>query len=42
MKAELRENMHKKEFGDSSCVDVFCAGAINYPLCKAMVYQDHN
>ena len=42
VKAELRENMSKKDLGNSSCVNVFCAGAINYPLCKPMVYHDHD
>ena len=42
MEAELRENVSEKEFGDSCGINVFCAGAINYPLRKAMVYHDHN
>ena len=42
MEAELRKNMGEEEFGNSSGVNVFCAGAINYLLCKAMVYHDHN
>ena len=42
VEAQLGENMREKEFGDSGCIDVFCAGAINYPLHKAMVYHDHN
>ena len=41
VKAELRENMGKKELGNPSGVNVFCAGAVNYPLHKAMVYHDH-
>ena len=42
MKTELREDMGEKELGHSGSVNVFCAGAINYPLCKAMVYHDHD
>ena len=42
VKAESKENMDKKELGNSCSIDVFCAGAINYPLCKAMVYHDHD
>ena len=42
VKAESRENMSKKELGYSCCINVFCAGAINYPLHKAMVYHDHD
>ena len=42
MEAESRENMGEKEFGNSGSIDVFCAGAINYPLHKAMVYHDHD
>ena len=33
--------MSEKELGNSCCINVFCARAINYPLCKAMVYHDH-
>ena len=42
VKAESRENMSKKELDNSCSINVFCAGAINYPLHKAMVYHDHN
>ena len=42
VKAKSRENMGEKELCDSSSIDVFSAGAINYPLHKAMVYHDHN
>ena len=42
MKAELRENMSENKLGNSCSIHVFCAGAINYPLCKAMVYHNHN
>ena len=41
VEAESRENMGEKELDNSSSINVFCAGAINYPLCKAMVYHDH-
>ena len=42
VEAKLRENMGKKELGNSSSINVCCAGAINYPLHKAMVYHDHD
>ena len=42
MEAESRENMIEKEFGNSRGVNVFCAGAVNYPLRKAMVYYNHD
>ena len=42
VEAESRENIGEKELGNSISVNVFCAGAINYPLRKAMVYHDHN
>ena len=42
VEAKLRENMHEKELGYSCSVNVFCAGAVNYPLHKAMVYHDHD
>ena len=42
VEAKLRENMGKKELGNSSSINVFCAEAINYPLHKAMVYHDHD
>ena len=42
VKAELGENMTEKELGNSGSVYVFCAGAINHPLHKAMVYHDHD
>ena len=41
VEAELRETMGEKELGNSSSINVFCTGAINYPLCKAMVYHYH-
>ena len=42
VEAKSRENIGKKELGHSSGINVFCAGAVNYPLCKAMVYHDHD
>ena len=42
MKAELGENMSEKELGNSYPINVFSAGAINYPLCKPMVYHNHD
>ena len=42
VKAKLGENMTEKELGNSGSIYVFCAGAINYPLCKAMVYHNHD
>ena len=42
VQAELREHMGEKELGNSGHVDIFGAGAINYPLHKAMVYHDHD
>ena len=38
----MRENMSEKELCHSGSINVFCAGAINYPLSKAMVYHDHD
>ena len=42
VEAESRENIGKKELGHSFGINVFSTGAINYPLCKPMVYHDHN
>ena len=42
VKSELGEIMTEKELGNSGSIYVFCAGAINYPLCKAMVYHNHD
>ena len=42
VEAKSKEGMGEKELGNSCSVNVFCAGAINYPLCKAMVYHDHD
>ena len=39
---ELRENVGKEKLGYSFGVNVFCAGAINYPLREPMVYHDHD
>ena len=37
-----RKNIGEKELGNSFRVNVFCTGAINYPLCKPMVYHYHD
>ena len=42
METEPRENIGEEKLGYSLGVNVFVAGAINYPLCKPMVYHDHN
>ena len=42
VEAKLRENMSEKVSYDSCGINVFCAGAINYPLHKAMVYHNHD
>ena len=42
VEAESRENIGEKELGHPFGVNVFCAGAVNYPLRKAMVYHDHD
>ena len=42
VEAKSRENMSEKELSDSGSIDFFCAGAINYPLHKVMVYHDHD
>ena len=42
VETKSRENMGEKELGNSSGVNVFSAGAINYPLCEAMVYHNHD
>ena len=42
VKAESRENMSENKLGNSSSVNVFSAGAINYPLHEPMVYHDHD
>ena len=42
MEAESRENVGKEKLGYSFGVNVFSAGAINYPLSEPMVYHDHD
>ena len=42
VEAESRENIGKEKLGYSFGVNVFCAGAINYPLREPMVYHDHD
>ena len=42
VETKSRENIGETELGNSFGINVFSAGAINYPLCKAMVYHDHN
>ena len=42
METELRENIGEEKLGYSFGINVFCTGAINYPLCKPMVYHDHD
>ena len=42
VKTESWENMSEKELGNSFGLNVFSAGAINYPLRKSMVYHDHD
>ena len=42
VETELRKNIGEEELGRSFGINVFCAGAVNYPLCKAMVYHDHD
>ena len=42
VEAESRENVSKEKLGYSFGIDVFCAGAINYPLREPMVYHDHD
>ena len=38
----MTEDMEEKEFGYTCHIDVFVARAENYPLCKPMVYYDHD
>ena len=38
----MRENIGEKELGHPFRINGFCAGAINYPLSKPMVYHDHD
>ena len=42
VEAESRENVGKEKLGYSFGVNVFCTGAINYPLREPMVYHDHD
>ena len=42
MESELRKNIGEKELGDSFGINVFCAGVVNYPLSKSMVYHNHD
>ena len=42
VKAKPRKNIGEEELGDSFGINVFCAGAVNYPLRKPMVYHDHD
>ena len=38
----MTENMKEKELGYSCRIDGFIARAESYPLCKPMVYYDHD
>ena len=42
VETESRKNIGEEKLGHSFGINVFCAGAINYPLRKAMVYHDHD
>ena len=42
MEAESRKDIGEEKLGHSLGINVFCAGAINYPLSKSMVYHDHD
>ena len=42
METESRENIGEEKLGYSFGVNVLCAGAIDYPLSKSMVYHDHD
>ena len=42
VEAEPREDIGEEKLGYSFGVDVFSAGAINYPLSEPMVYHDHD
>ena len=42
VEAESRKNIGEEKLGHSFGINVFCAGAVNYPLCKPMVYHDHD
>ena len=38
----IEENIGEKELGNSLGINVFCAGTVNYPLHKTMVYHNHD
>ena len=42
VETKSRENIGEEKLGDSFGINVFGAGAINYPLCEPMVYHDHD
>ena len=42
IETESRKNIGEEELGHPFRINVFCAGAINYPLSKPMVYHDHD
>ena len=42
VETKLGKNIGEEKLGHSFKINVFCAGAINYPLCKPMVYHDHD
>ena len=42
METESRENIGEEKLGYPFGVNVFSAGAVNYPLSKPMVYHDHD
>ena len=42
VETELGKNIGEEELGHSFRINVFCAGAVNYPLRKPMVYHDHD
>ena len=42
VETKLRKNIGEEKLGHSFGINVFCAGAINYPLHKPMVYHDHD
>ena len=42
VEAKSRKNIGEEKLGYSFGINVFCAGAVNYPLRKSMVYHDHD
>ena len=42
VETESGKNIGEEKLGHSLRINVFCAGAINYPLHKVMVYHDHD